>query len=133
MTTADKQRQLLTTQMPIRIDALDGENQTLPVKPGTNAHELLEVLAKSPEFGFTASELAELTEVPAGSVSKTLSRLEEDGLVRRIDGYWTVADDVVASSVASLVSLDAIEERHGDDAYGRAEDYDDLPDLGENA
>ncbi len=38
-----------------------------------------------------------------------------------------------ATSVASLASLDAIEERYGDDAYGRADDYDDLPDLGENA
>lgn len=133
MTIADKRRYTLTPEMPIRIDALDGEDQALPVKPGTNAHELLEALAEHPEFGFTASELAELTDVPAGSVSKTLSRLEEDGLVRRVEGYWTVADDVVATSLASLVSLEAIEARYGDDAYGQAEDYDDLPDLGENA
>lgn len=119
--------------MPIRLDEID-DQPSLPVKPGTNAHELLSVLVEHPDMGFTASELAELTDVPAGSVSKTLTRLDERGLVRRIDGYWAVADDVAATQVASLVSLDAIEDRYGDDYYGRTDDWaDDLPDLGENA
>jgi DNA-binding transcriptional ArsR family regulator len=119
--------------MPVRIEELEGA-QTLPVKPGTNAHELLAVLVDNPDLAFTASELAELTDVPLGSVSKTLSRLEEDDLVRRIDGYWAVTDDVTASRVASLVSLEAIAERYGDDRYGRSDEWaEDLPDLGENA
>lgn len=120
--------------MPIRIDGLDEDEPSIPVKPGTNGHELLAVLVEHPDMAFAASELAELTEVPASSVNKTLSRLEGDGLVRRIDGYWAADDDLAATAVASLVSLSAIEERYGDDRYGRTEGWaEDLPDLGENA
>ena len=119
--------------MPIRIEALE-EGRTLPVGPGTNAHELLAVLVDNPDLAFSASELAELTEVPPGSVSKTLSRLANDELVRRIDGYWAATDDVAAERVASLVSLEAVADRHGDDRYGRNDEWaEDLPDLGENA
>lgn len=119
--------------MPVRIDSLEGDD-SLPVKPGTNAHEILSVLVANAELAFSASELAELTDVPSGSVSKTLSRLEDEGLVRRIDGYWAAAEDVTATRVASLVSLEAIQERYGDDYYGRNEGWDeDLADLGENA
>lgn len=119
--------------MPVRIDTLE-EGNSLPVKPGTNAHEILSVLVANSELAFSASELAELTDVPSGSVSKTLSRLEDEGLVRRIDGFWAATEDVTATQMASLVSLDAIQERYGDDYYGRNERWDeDLPDLGENA
>lgn len=119
--------------MPIDIDALQN-SAALPVKPNTNEHTLLSVLADHPDKAFTTSELSNLTEIPDSSVSKTLSRLVEKGVVRKVDGYWAVADDVVATQVASLVSLEAIEARYGDDAYGRSDEWtDDLPDLGENA
>lgn len=119
--------------MPVEVDSLEGRS-TMPVKPDTNEHALLEALVDHPDLAFSASELAELTDVPAGSASKSLARLEEKGLVRRIEGYWTAADDVVATQLASLVSLDAIADRYGDDAYGRSDDWvEELPDLGENA
>lgn len=39
-----------------------------------------------------------------------------------------------ADRVASIVSLDAIEERYGDDGYGQSDEWvDERPDLGENA
>lgn len=120
-------------EMPVRIDTLQ-EGDSLPVKPGTNAHEILSVLVANSDLAFSASELAEMTDVPSGSVSKTLTRLEDRDLVRRIDGYWAAAEDVTATQVASLVSLEAIQERYGDDYYGRNDGWDeDLPDLGENA
>lgn len=120
-------------EMPVRIDTLQ-EGDSLPVKPGTNAHEILSVLVANSDLAFSASELAEITDVPSGSVSKTLTRLEDRDLVRRIDGYWAAAEDVTATQVASLVSLEAIQERYGDDYYGRNDGWDeDLPDLGENA
>ena len=118
--------------MPIYLDS-DG-NETPPVEPGTNAHRLLEVLVDHPEMGFTPRELAELTDVPHSSVHKTLVRLKEKGLVRKVDSYWAIADDVRASHVANLVSLEAIEAEYGDDAYGDDDDWvDEAPDLGENA
>jgi transcription initiation factor IIE alpha subunit len=118
--------------MPIRIDSR-GEDAP-PVKPGTNAHELLTVLLDHPEMGFSPKELAELTDVPHSSVHKTLSRLQEKDLVRKVDSYWAVTEDVAASEVANVVSLQQIEAEYGDDAYGEATEWaDDAPDLGENA
>lgn len=118
--------------MPIRLDPSD-ENGP-PVKPGTNAHELLSVLLDQPEMGFSPKELAELTEVPHSSVHKTLSRLREKGLVRKVDSYWAIADDVAASRIANVVSLQQVEAEYGDDAYGDAGDWAEAaPDLGDNA
>jgi DNA-binding transcriptional ArsR family regulator len=119
--------------VPIKIDALE-DGQSIPVKPGTNAHRILAVLVENADLAFSPAELVELTEVPRGSVGKTLARLEEKGLVRSIDGYWAAADDLAARQLAGYVSLAAIEGRYGDDAYGRDDDgVEDLPDLGENA
>jgi len=118
--------------MPIRIDSSGGD--TPPVKPGTNAHELLTVLHDHPDMGFSPKELTELTNVPHSSVHKTLSRLQEKGLVRKVDSYWAVAKDVAASEIANAVSLQQIEAEYGDDAYGDDDEWaDEAPDLGENA
>ena len=118
--------------MPIRIDS--SGRDTPPIKPGTNAHELLTVLLDHPDMAFTPKELTELTDVPHSSVHKTLSRLQKKGLVRRVDSYWAVAEDVAASEIANVVSLQQIEAVYGDDAYGDDDGWaDDVQDLGENA
>jgi Mn-dependent DtxR family transcriptional regulator len=118
--------------MPIRIDS--GNGDTPLIKPGTNAHELLTVLLDHPDMGFSPKELATLTNVPHSSVHKTLARLQEKGLVRKVDSYWAVADDVGASRIANMVSLQQIEAEYGDDAYGEEDEWaEDVPDLGENA
>lgn len=118
--------------MPIRIDS--NTEGTPPIKPGTNAHELLTVLLDHPEMGFSPKELTDLTDVPHSSVHKTLSRLQERGLVRKVDSYWAVADDVAASDIANVVSLQQIEAEYGEDAYGTDDEWaDSAPDLGENA
>jgi len=118
--------------MPIKIDP-DGDGTPPPVTPDTNAHELLAVLLDHPDMGFNPRELADLTDVPHSSVHKTLARLREKGLVRKVDSYWAVADDVAASRVANLVSLETIDAEYGDDAYADDEWAEDVPDLGENA
>ncbi|WEL18192.1 MULTISPECIES: helix-turn-helix domain-containing protein [unclassified Halorhabdus] len=118
--------------MPIQLDP-DDDTETPRVKPGTNAQALLAALLDHPDMGFTPKELSELTDVPHASVHKTLSRMRERGLVRKIDSYWAVADDVAASEVASAVSLQSIQETYGDDAYGDDEWVADAPDLGDNA
>ena len=118
--------------MPIRIDSSEAE--TPQVKPDTNAHELLSVLLDHPDMGFSPKELTALTDVPQSSVHKTLSRLQEKGLVRKVDTYWAVADDVAASRIANVVSLQQIEAEYGDDAYGDEDEAaEEVPDLGENA
>ena len=118
--------------MPIRIDS--GGEDTPPVKPNTNAHELLTVLCNHSDMAFSPKELTELTDVPHASVHKTLARLREKGLVRKVDSYWAVAEDVAASEVANVVSLQQIEAEYGDDTYGADSEWaDEVPDLGENA
>lgn len=117
--------------MPIN---LDNGGDVPPVKPETNAHELLSVLLEHPEMGFTPKELSEMTSVPHSSVHKTLTRLQQKGLVRKVDTYWAVAEDVAASRIANVVSLQQIEAEYGDDAYGADDDWaENAPDLGENA
>lgn len=118
--------------MPIRLDT-NNESPSPPVTPGSNGHELLVVLLEHPTMGFSPRELAELTDVPHSSIHKTLARLEDKGLVRNIESYWTVTDDIAASGVANLVSLQEIDAEYGDDAYGDDTDWSDVPDLGENA
>jgi hypothetical protein len=49
-----------------------------------------------------------------------------------IHSNWAVADDVAASAVASIVSLQSIQETYSDDAYGDDEWVESVPDLGEN-
>jgi Mn-dependent DtxR family transcriptional regulator len=85
-------------------------------------------------MGFSLKELADLTDVPHASVHKTFSRLQEKGLVRKVDSYWAVEDDIGASRLANVVSLRQIEAEYGDDAYGEDDDWvEEAPDLGENA
>jgi len=119
--------------MPIQLDPDDGDGGAPPVTPGTNAHELLSVLLEHLDMGFSPKELAELTDVPHSSVHKTLSRMQDRGLVRKVDSYWAVSDDIAASEVASVVSLQSIQETYGDDAYGDDEWVESAPDLGDNA
>lgn len=119
--------------MPIKLGS-DDDSASPPVKPGSNAYELLEVLLDHPDMGFTPRELAELTNVKHTSVHKTLARLKKKGLVRKVDSYWAVADDVAGSRLANVVSLQSIEAEYGDDAYGESDDWaGNAPDLGENA
>ena len=119
--------------MPIQLDPDGEDGGPPPVNPGTNAHELLSVLLEYPDMGFRPKELAELTTVSHSSVHKTLSRMQDRGLVRKVDSYWAVSDDVAASEVASAVSLQQIQETYGDDAYGDDEWVESVPGLGDNA
>jgi hypothetical protein len=109
--------------MPLRIGSGD---ETAPVKPGTNAHELLTVLLDHPDMWFSPKELTELTDVPHASAHETLSRLQESGLVRKVDSYRAVAEDVAASAIANVVTLQQIEAEYGEDADDD-EWADDLP------
>jgi DNA-binding transcriptional ArsR family regulator len=117
--------------MPLELDSTD---DIPPVRPGTNAHELLSVLLDHPDMGFTPKELAQMTDVSHSSIHKTLSRLKEKGLVRKVDSYWAVSEDLAASRIANVVSLQQIKAEYGDDAYGADDEWaETAPDLGENA
>lgn len=120
--------------MPIKLDN-GGEDKPPAVEPETNAHRVLEALLDHPDMAFAPRELVDLTDVRRSSIHKTLSRLRERGLVRKVHGsYWAIENDVAASNVANVVSLSAIQEEYGEDAYAENTEWArEQPDLGENA
>lgn len=80
--------------------------------PESNPHRILSFLAAHPGTGFTPKEVAESTDVPRGSVGTTLSRLEEQGLVRHKEPYWAVVDDDrLGAFEAMLVSTETEVDR----------------------
>ncbi|MEF8831091.1 MAG: MarR family transcriptional regulator [Halobacteriales archaeon] len=79
--------------MPISKDRFEeiGNGEDGPT-PGTNAAEILAFLRDNPDKAFTQSEIADATEVKAGSVGPTLVRLRERGRVDHRGKYWGVSD-----------------------------------------
>lgn len=119
--------------MPVEFGSYEPSRGRLDLSEGTNAGTILAFLADHPGLGFSPKEIHEATGVARGSVGPTLRRLAEHGLVDHKGDYWAVADDDrLARIVGVALSMDAVEERLGDDWYGRNPDWaDDLPDLGE--
>lgn len=90
--------------------------------PESNPHRILSFLGAHPGTGFTPKEIAEATDVPRGSVGTTLSRLEEQGLVRHKEPYWAVVeDDRLGAFEAMLVSTSTEAEREGPPDFDEAE------------
>lgn len=81
--------------MPIgadRFEEMGGERDEDTPTPGTNEATILEFLRAHPEQAYTQSEIAEATEVKAGSVGPTLVRLRDRGRVDHRGTYWRVSD-----------------------------------------
>lgn len=76
--------------MPIDIEKAHDISE-FPVRPGTNEHEVLEFLTINDELAYTPTELAEETGVNRNSIDKTLGRLQDKGLVEKVErGYYHV-------------------------------------------
>jgi DNA-binding transcriptional ArsR family regulator len=92
--------------------------EALPVDPESNAFQILQFLARRPKLGFKPSEIGEAVEIPEGSVSPTLARLEQRGLVEHESPYWSAGDDDrLASLDGTIHTMRAFEERHDDDEF----------------
>ncbi|MFC6763571.1 MarR family transcriptional regulator [Natrinema soli] len=119
--------------MPVDFREYSADQGRIDLTEGTNARTLLSFLLEHQGIGFTPAELHEEAGVARGSVSPTLSRLEQAGLVRHEGNYWAAAeDDRLAAASASIVGLATVEEDYGDDWYGQNPDWaEDLPDLSE--
>ena len=106
--------------MPRHIKELR-DNDPFPVKPETNEYEALSFLVRNREYGFTPSEIAERTTVPEASVSKTVVRLFDKGLVTRSQGAYFVDPADVDELKNRLDSIDAAARLHqyapSDDVY----------------
>jgi hypothetical protein len=129
MTGTDLYRHRLT--MPIQIDKLN--DGPVPIQPGTNEEAALSSLAAHPDLGFAPEELRERTDIPSGSIHKTLQRLVEKGLARKTDtGYYYVAPDRdVRGLLQSIRALENLSREFEGDWFDRNPDWaTDLPDLG---
>lgn len=65
-----------------------------------------------------------------------LFRLEnvDPPMLETSTNYWALSEDVAASRIANVVSLQQIDAAYGDDAYGTDDEWaETVPDLGENA
>jgi len=81
--------------MPISADRFeDIDDGSAAPKPGTNAEAVLTFLAAHADQAFTQSEIADATDVAAGSVGPTLVRLRERGRVDHRGTYWRISDHV---------------------------------------
>jgi len=120
--------------MPVDFETYTAEEGRIDITDGTNAHALLVFLLEHRGVGFTPAELHEQVGLPRGSVSPTLARLEQVGLVRHKGDYWAAADDDrLAAASAAVLGLESVAERYRDDWYGQHEGWaDELEDLGEN-
>lgn len=81
--------------MPItsdRFERMDGDGDGEGPTPGTNGAAVLRFLRAHPDKAFTQSEIADATDVTAGSVGPTLVRLRERGRVDHRGKYWRVSD-----------------------------------------
>jgi len=109
--------------MPISTDRFedipeDGDGPT----PGTNAAAVLEFLRDHPDKAFTQSEIAEATDVKAGSIGPTLVRLRERGRVDHRGTYWRVSDhERSVGAAAGHAAATAAEHESKDETP----DYDD--------
>lgn len=108
--------------MPIGTDRFEdipeeGDGPT----PGTNAATILKFLRDHPDKAFTQSEIADATDVKAGSVGPTLVRLRERGRVDHRGTYWRVSDLDRSVDAATAHSARAATERESE---AETPDYD---------
>lgn len=100
--------------MPIDLRTHDPD-APIDIKSGTNAAAIIRVMYTSPHLGYTPSELREQTDIPSGSVSTTLRRLQEKGYIgKTTDGYYhALADrEDIRRFATSLVSLEEMAEQY---------------------
>jgi len=101
--------------VPIDIERFEqAPTESLRAEGLTNAEEILDFLASSPDTAFTPKEIHEATGVARGSVGVVLSRLEKRGLVRHRGSYWAIEpDEEVAKTLDALSTARAATERLG--------------------
>ncbi|WP_082220746.1 MarR family transcriptional regulator [Haloferax gibbonsii] len=107
---------LVTTMPePMRVEDLKDREESqfeFPVEPGTNEETALRFLAANPDFGWPPSKIAEKTGINPNSITKTVKRLQEKGLVECISSRYFVDPDQfdeITGMLGDLQGLDQID------------------------
>lgn len=100
--------------MPIDLRKHDPDDP-ITIRPETNKAKIIKLLYQDTNLGFTPAEIREELDLPRGTVSGVLSRLNNGGLVGKTsDGLYHGLDhrDDLVRFAQSLVSLDTMLSRH---------------------
>jgi len=123
--------QTRTLKMPIDLRKRDPDDP-ITIRPETNKAKIIKLLYRDTNLGFTPAEIREELDLPRGTVSGTLSRLHNEGLIGKTsDGLYHGLDhrEDLRRFAQSLVSLDTMLSR-----YPEAEsDPDDVEQTGASA
>ncbi len=114
-----KRIQTHTIEMPIDLRIHDPDDP-ITIRPNTNKARIIKLLYRDTNLGYTPAEIRSEFDMPRGSVSTTLSRLQKDGLIGRTsDGLYHGFDhrDDLRRFAQSLVQLDTMFARHPDAGF----------------
>lgn len=92
-------------------------DDTLGIRPGTNKAAIIKLLYGNTNLAYTPAEVQDALELPRGTTSTTLSRLHDDGLIRKTsDGLYHGLEhrDDVRRFARSLVQLNDMAARYPD-------------------
>lgn len=116
--------------MPIDLRRHDPDDP-ITIRPETNKAKIIKLLYRDTNLGYTPAEIRDALDMPRGSVSTTLARMCDEGLLGKTsDGLYHGLDhrDDVRRFAHSLVSLDTMLSRHPEAGI----DPDDVEQTGEN-
>lgn len=106
--------------MPVHFDEYESSDADIEID--SNAGQILQFLAKHPEKGYRPAEIYEALDLARGSVSPTLKRLEDRGLVRHKEPYWAIA--VSQEEITRLLHIndayEMMDARYGDEDFESA-------------
>jgi Mn-dependent DtxR family transcriptional regulator len=100
--------------MPVDLRKHDPDDP-ITIRPETNKAKIIKLLYRDTNLGYTPAEIREALELPRGSVSTTLSRMQDEGLIGKTsDGLYHGLDhrNDIRRFARSLVSLDTMLSRH---------------------
>jgi len=100
--------------MPIDLRKHDPDDP-ITIRPETNKAKIIKLLYKDTNLGFTPAEIRKELNLSRGTVSGTLSRLNNEGFVGKTsDGLYHGLDhrEDLVRFAKSLVSLDMMLSRH---------------------
>lgn len=100
--------------MPIDLRKHDPDDP-ITIRPETNKAKIIKLLYQDTNLGFTPAEIRDELDLPRGTVSGTLSRLHDEGLIGKTsDGLYHGLNhrEDLRRFAQSLVSLDTMLSRY---------------------